>query len=208
MAPGFPRRFTTEQVIHFRQRFRDGETIPVMSRAEGVCPSTLRAIIRGKFYREIPGAVPKTESFRRFSPEQVADIRDASREGLGVRFLAEYWGCHPRTITLIVQGKSYADLPGSADISGRAGVDRRRFTNDEVVRLRRSYWSRQITMPQIAREYDVSTQTIWNMLRGHTYKDLPNAVPLRIRASLYRSLDPRAIRRRQRKSSQTFSATA
>ena len=119
------RKLSDEQVVEIRNRYANGETQTALAIEFGVSHQTIGAIVRGKTYKDVPGPLTKNcrgtqrSKLRKFSDEQVFQIRNryASEETLTA--LATEFGASISAIRNIVTGKTYKDLPGPRTFRNR-----------------------------------------------------------------------------------------
>jgi plasmid maintenance system antidote protein VapI len=169
----------------------------------GISKSLANAILTGRLYAHLPFAIKKGHPGRVFTDEQVLFIRLQYQAGLSLKKLGEaYGGRDPATINRIVSGETYAHVPEATPL--RASGFQRRLTEEQVIQARRMYKTRWVPGKVIAKELGVG-DSIYNVLRGRAYKELPDHVPAHV-TSIRRGINtregrPKIVRKRQAGSS-------
>jgi transcriptional regulator with XRE-family HTH domain len=146
----------------------------------GLSRNLTNAILAGRLYAHLPGALVKRNQARKFTDEQVLFIRLQYTSGISLKKLGDaYGGTDPATINNIVTGRYYADVPGATTL--RPSGFRRRLTEEQVIQARRMYRTRYVFGKQIARELGIG-DAVYKVIRGEAYKELPGGVPMHIKA--------------------------
>ncbi len=194
--------FTDEQVIEFRRRVRLGEiAFTTLAREVNVRHKTMRLLVLGRTYADVPGALNPAEipkySRRKFTDEQVLFMRLIFRGGVSAQALARHYGVDPKAITEILKGRVYREVPERIEGDFMDRVHARRGLSDEdVLRIRRYYASRSVSMRMLALEYGITAKNMAEAIRGSSYKHLPLAVPAHIR---FRNTAPLGNRRERQR---------
>ena len=183
------RRLTDEEVVAYRRMFRDvwGQiTFNAIARQMGMNPTTCRRVLTGSLYPNLPEALPKYEAIKRaFPPEVVLFMRlQYPLPGVSLYSLAKAYRTNKATVSNLLLGKTYGDVPGALPRLKPSGVQTkairnlaaRRFTPATVKALRESYDPKTRTVAQIAKEYGVTQRSVSDLLLGRTYKDIPGAL--------------------------------
>lgn len=145
----------------------------------GVSRGMVNAILAGRLYAHLPGALVKRNQKRRFTDEQVLFMRILYQGGLSLKTIGDAYKADPATINHIVVGKRYAEVPEATPL--RPSGFKRRLTNEQVDQARRMYRTRYVFGKQIARELGIG-DAVYKIIRGEAYKELPGSVPMHIKA--------------------------
>lgn len=195
-------KFTNEQVIEFRRRVRSGEiSFTALGREAGVRHGTMRLLVIGRTYADVPGALSPSEipkrggNRRQFTQEQVLFMRLTYQGGVSANALARAYKINLKAMTEILKGRVYKEVPERVDLTNF--MERVRTLSDEdVLKIRRYYASRTVSMRMLALEYGIAKKNIGDAIRGLTYKHLPLAVPAHIR---FRNTNPLGNQRQRKR---------
>ena len=133
-----PRVFTDEEVIEMRLAYRDRRiTQTVLEKKYGVHQKTISQMLRGITYKHLPHAVEDRDGSvesRMLSNQQVMDARKLlSSRRFTVRELATYYRTSHTVMARLLDGRTYAEVPGALSIDyarSRVGRQMRKTTLD------------------------------------------------------------------------------
>lgn len=172
------RKLTKEQVIHYRELYRQGEASAAeISEKAGMAHSAAWMMLTGRAYTDIPGAVQDgvRRGRRKLTDEQVSHYREQYRNGLmTVKEISEEVGMGYSPAWMMVKGKTYADVPGAVKIRSL-----RKLTDEQVAHYRDQYRNGQMSITEVSEDSGMSIATARLMLIGKTYSDLPGAVKIK-----------------------------
>lgn len=169
------RSLTDEQVLEMRAYKRDNPAGRDEDDAKrfGISKGLFNNIIAGRSYKHLP-VYGREYDRRRYGLEQVLDMRRRYKAGESLRQIGESHGCNASTAGCIVCGEFYPEMPEAMPL--RPAGKTRRLTPEQVTDARRQYRTRYVSGPTIAKELGIK-DSIYNVLRGRAYKELPGAVP-------------------------------
>jgi AraC-like DNA-binding protein len=183
------------QVIEIRRRARSN---PDAFKAEevaaefGMSARNLTAMLYGSTYKHVPDALDHREianAKRKFLPEVVLFMRLAYRpKTVSFQKIGDAFGIPHQSVAKMITGGLYEDVPCA--IKDTNGVKlRRRLSDEECRAARRKFRTRWVPLSTLATDYQMSEAAMLNMIRGRTYKDVPDAVPEHIKP-LYHARAP------------------
>jgi len=107
---------------------------------------------------------------RKLSSDEVAEIRSRYALG-GVRQidLANEYGIARETARLMIRGETRKNADGP--ITRRGRTHGRKLTLDQVAEIRDRVAQKATTLSALASEFEMSTSTLSNIVRGKTYKE-------------------------------------
>lgn len=142
-----------------------------------------KALLGQGVYSKIPNPVEAiiAAANRKLEPEVVLFMRFVYLSGnVTQKQMAGAYGLSQGYVHQILSGICYGHVPEAICAKDRMGKPRR-LTTEQVVWARRMYRTGQITMREIQKEIGIETQAMASMLRGLSYKEIPGAVPERIK---------------------------
>lgn len=182
-----------EQVIEMRDRYhRQRWSTPRLAREYGIPRATVYQIVMGTLYSKVdmpkrlrkpasPRGKPKPHDRmghpnlmrRRWTRDQVVEARCRYHEQhWTLRRVRESLGSNAMApVTLMLRGKTYADIPMPTSIHvRRSGA--RRLTDDQVIQARRLYHEEGASASAIRRRLDlkVNIDALSAALRGEAYR--------------------------------------
>jgi len=106
---------------------------------------------------------------RKLSSDQVAEIRSRyARGGIRQIDLAREFGIARETARRMIRGETRNDADGPVTRRGR--THGRKLTLDQVAEIRDRVTKKATPLSALAREFEMSTSTLSNIVRGKTYK--------------------------------------
>lgn len=102
-------KITDAIVLDARRRARAGEAIADIAKGFEVNRATLADAVMGRKWRHLPGALEAFSTRRKFTPDQVREIRRRAVSELHTAIAREF-GVTQSAITTIVQRKSYGHV--------------------------------------------------------------------------------------------------
>lgn len=177
--------FTDEKVLEMRRLYREGGITQkeLVARFGGTSRTMSRALTGGTF-KHLPGAITPYDGVkkrRQLTPEVALFMRlQYETEGVSIKTLSDRYGLHSDGTRKILLGKMYREVPGALERLKPAGKPRK-LTEAEVIEARRKYRTQYVSMHDLSKEYGIGTFAMANILRGYAYKELPYAVPARIK---------------------------
>jgi lambda repressor-like predicted transcriptional regulator len=194
-----------------RRLAREGWTVLDLARRFEVDPTTIRDLLRGRTFKadraEVIPPIPQASigqrdpgppiglpsvpyerkkhvpGTARLTPEQRDEIRRLSREGWGIRRLANKFGMNRETIRDLLLGNFWADDPGAATPPAKPATweeppdDRQRWSNaklrfEDAERMRRMR-AEGASWEELQAAFGVSKATVQRILSGATYAAPP-----------------------------------
>jgi transposase len=144
-------------------------------------PQMIRKALLGHGpFAKIPNPVERIVAGveRSLEPEVVLFMRLVYQNGnVTQQQLAEAHGLSKGYIQQCLSGNHYGFVPEAVSAKGKF----RLLTDEQVIWARRMYATGQVTMRTLEKELGIDNQAMGAMLRGMTYKDIPGAVPDRIK---------------------------
>lgn len=101
---------TEALVIEARRRAANGERIDRIAESMGINRMTVGGAISGKRWKHIPGGLGSYSTRRKFSIQDIADIRAAYTAGRWQKHIAAEYGVNQTAIGAIVRRETYADV--------------------------------------------------------------------------------------------------
>jgi hypothetical protein len=179
--------FRTKEVQEMRNFYRVNlgkVSLPDMAEKYDTQVQMVRKVLLGRGpYAKIPNPVERIVAAvnRHLEPEVVLFMRLVYQNGnITQNQLAKAYGLTQGYVHQCLSGNHYRFVPEAVCAKERMGTPRL-LTTEQVVWARRMYRTGQRTMRDIQKELGVETQAMASMLRGRTYKDIPGAVPERIK---------------------------
>jgi hypothetical protein len=186
-------RMTPELVEDIRIRLVEGQgaiTVEDIAAELGRSPSSVSGALRGLTYKHVAAPVvePLVVSMKRqrnirtrkLTSEVALFIRLSYKPGVvDVRLLCNKFGVNEHTMTNLLVGKSYKDVPCAVE-RVRKIADRRKLTDEQVITARDRFKRGLASLSRLSRRHGMSVRSIENMIRGNTYADIPGAVPAHI----------------------------
>ena len=199
-APTKKRTFTAEEVVAMRESYpRKGVTLRSLasrfSRGKGrrVHENTIRMILLGQAYADVPGALTSlkssnenhigrvrkvTQKQRRFPPEVVLFMRlQYDPDKCSTLKLARYYKVPPSRMCILVSGKSYREVPMVAKPMSASG-SKPKMTDAQVFDARVRFHAGEISSRQVAVELGVTQAAAYNMLMFKTYRHVGPVIPM------------------------------
>lgn len=107
---------------------------------------------------------------RKLSSDQVAEIRSRyARGGIRQIDLAREYGIARNNVRRLIVGESYREASGPVTRRGR--THGRKLTLDQVADIRDRVTKKATPLSALAREFEMSTSTLSNIVRGKTYRE-------------------------------------
>ncbi|RYE92626.1 MAG: hypothetical protein EOO77_46565, partial [Oxalobacteraceae bacterium] len=129
-------------------------------------------LLLGISYKHLP-VYPRADR-RRFSAVEVTEMRFLYADGYSLLDIGGFYHCNPSTVGGIVRGRFYPEVPGAVPLRKKGKP--RLLTDEQVSMARRMFRTRYVSGSTIAKELGISG-SIYNVLRGFSYKELPDHVP-------------------------------
>lgn len=187
--------FTDEQVLGLRQFWRKRRAtcrISDLATALGVHETTLTRTLHGPSYPHVPETLEriKTNPTRRsFSIPQVRAMRrEYDPPRVTVIQLAKTYGVSATAMSKILTGRLYGDVPGAVATIEPISVERatafivaqnisrRTLTPEAALFIRLAYRPGVVTAQTLARAYGVHIDTIFHIVNGESYQDVPGPI--------------------------------
>lgn len=117
---------------------------------------------------------------RTWTDEEAMIIKQKYAEGQTINNLAQEYNVRQETISDLVKGKSYTNLPIiERKVNWQRISEKRRFTEEEVLFFRNEFYNNKQSILSIYKQYNIdqSYSGFYNMIKGKTYKNiggLPN----------------------------------
>ena len=135
------RKLTDEQVQTIAKRLLEGATLTELSKEYGISKKTIAAIRDGKIYRDslsnYPDSAfplqkkrrvaPKSEKERKFSVEEVTEIRIQILLNQSINSIAKAHHTSPATVRQIRDHETYQDIPWPEEIGRYSQPDNSQF---------------------------------------------------------------------------------
>jgi hypothetical protein len=203
------RTWSDEVVLFMRLAYAaPGVTATKIAEAHDGNLETILNILMGRTYKDVPGAIDKLKpqgpaavlalnasamERRLFAPEVALFIRLAYKPRVvSAARIARAFGTDPDSICRLLRGESYKEVPCALEALGTKGNDRL-LTDEQVIQARRWFRSGLRSTPQIGKLFGMKQAATYNMIRGITYSDVPEAVPKR---TVTRRMHPKIIKKR------------
>jgi hypothetical protein len=185
-------RRTREEVIALRQEWREARHTMMLNefaQKHGVGRKKLSDLLYGRTHKDVPGALEPEETpvrknpvRRGYLPEVVLFMRlQYNPPKVTSRHIAVHYKTTFNKICRILNGQYYADVPEACQDTKEWQGSGRVFTDAEVIKMRRQYRSGHVSIDELSVETGIRRPAMTNMLRGYSYKDVPEAVPFHIR---------------------------
>lgn len=199
--------WTDEQVMEMRRLHRLGVNQTQLAEQFGGSQRIVSRALLGISYKHVPDPLKPLEGLRvrrKLAPEVALFIRlqYSASTPVSLERLGKAYGVHLESIRKIIRGDLYTEVPDVGARVNASGPNGRMLTDEQVIEARRRYRTRWVSVAVLAKEYGVSVKPMMNLLRGHSYKELPHAVPLHIK-SINRGYK---ITRRKRRESQSIAS--
>lgn len=117
---------------------------------------------------------------RIWTDEEAMVIKRKYAEGQTINNLAQEYDVRQETISDLVKGKSYTNLPIiERKVDWQRISEKRKFTKEEVLFFRNEFYNNKQSILSIYKQYNInqSYSGFYNMIKGKTYKNiggLPN----------------------------------
>lgn len=180
---------TDEQVVDYRHRYAAGENGPDMAREAGMHESGFSAMLSGRTWPRLPGAVKNAKvhgqvrgekaGLAKLTAEQVLEAREFYLPGdVSLSALATRYGVEKSAMRQAITGKTWAHLPGAlpAGTVGRRGARGTEGGNTSLteatvreIRRRAAEGERQAS---IAREMGVAQTQVSRIVRRERWAHL------------------------------------
>jgi hypothetical protein len=185
-------RRTKDEVIALREEWRASRHTMMLNefaQKHGVGRKRLSDLLYGRTHKDVPGALEPEETpvrknpvKRGYLPEVVLFMRlQYNPPKVTSRHIAVHYKTTFNKICRILNGQYYADVPEACQDTKEWQGSERVFTVAEVIKMRRQYRSGHVSIDELSVDTGIRRPAMTNMLRGYSYKDVPEAVPFHIR---------------------------
>ena len=190
-------------VIAVRNRYRNGEDQDILAQELGLTVNSLRALVSGRTFADVPNPVPLRErrivNGGKLNEADVLDIRQQAHTGNSPTELADKYDISRGHISRTISGKAWSHVGGPvvpADgpaVGERAGMSK--LTRAQVVEICNQYAAGGITQKDLASEHGVSVSTVRKVTNKYSWAHIPGKpvrTPKRISPALRGEGNPQA----------------
>lgn len=112
---------------------------------------------------------------RKWSDNEAMEIKRRYAKGETINALAIEFGVRQETISALVNGKSYTNLPIiDREVDWKRISEKRKFTDEEVLNYRNQFYQNGKSIMSLHKHCPIicTYAAFYNMIKGHTYKNI------------------------------------
>lgn len=156
-------KLSDHQVRDIRLRHQNGEKQADLAKEVGCSKGHMSRLVRGLIRKDAGGPVSeKYHSNRKFSDEEVQEIRDMYRSGKGTqKDIAKKFQCSTGYISSVVNGRERANAGGPM-------INNFSLTDEQIRAIREDYLRGGCTSLDLSTQYEVPHKHVIEVLEGLT----------------------------------------
>ena len=169
---------TQKEVDFIKQSLREGWTAKQIQKyVPKASYTTISNINNGRSWIDEKESYPisKNNGHRKWDNDTVLKIRELYQQGTSIKKLAILYDAAEPTISSLVKGKTYTEVPVLPRQENFHFKNKKRIWSNEEVKFYRQQYSQGQSIFSLYKEYEQARccyATFYNMIKGITYKNL------------------------------------